>query len=354
MKILAINPGSTSTKIAVFEDEKNIFSKTITHTMDELKQYKKIYDQKDYRKKLILDTLAEENIQLNDINGFVARGGLVRPLKSGVYKVNDAYLHDAKIGLQGQHASNLGGVLAYELAKTQGKDAYVVDPVTVDEYQDIARISGIPEISRVISFHPLNHKAVARRYAAQIGKSYEDLNLIVAHIGGGISIGAHKNGQVIDVNAALGGDGPFSPERAGGVPPLPLIKMCYSGQYTFDEMYSKIAGSGGVYAYLGTKDMREVEKMIDAGDKKAKLILDAMTYQIAKEIGGCAVVLEGNVDAIIITGGIAFSKRVCDWIVKRVKFITNNIIIYPGEGEMEALAKGVLDVLQKRKSTLEY
>jgi butyrate kinase len=354
MKILSINPGSTSTKIAVFEDKKNIFNKTINHTTDELKKYKGIYGQKDYRKNLILDTLAEENIQLSDIDGFVGRGGLVRSLKSGVYKVNDAYLRDAKIGLQGQHASNLGGALASELAKTQGKDAYVVDPVTVDEYQAIARFSGVPEISRVISFHPLNHKAVARRYANQIGKAYEELNLIVAHIGGGISVGAHQKGQIVDVNAALGGDGPFGPERAGGIPPLPLIKMCYSGQYTYEEIYSKIIGSSGICAYLGTKDIREVEKMIDAGDKKAELILEAMTYQISKEIGGCAVVLDGDVDAIIITGGIAFSKRVCDWITKRVKFISSNIIIYPGEGEMEALAMGVLDVLEGKQVILEY
>ncbi len=356
MKILAINPGSTSTKIGIFKNEQEVYSKSVQHDSDELKKFDKIADQKSYRKKYILKTIEEAGLNLAEIDEFVGRGGLVKNLKSGVYKINDDYLHDATIGLNGEHASNLGGILAYELAKQSGpeKNAYTVDPVVVDEYEEIAKISGMPEISRVKSFHPLNQKAVSRRYANSINKKYEDLNLIVAHLGGGISIGAHKNGKVIDVNAALGGDGPFSPERAGGVPPLPLMEMCYSGKYTFDEMYSKLIGESGVYAYLGTKDIRDVIQKIENGDTKAKLILEAMAYQISKEIGACAVALSGNVDAIIITGGIANCSILCEWISDRINFISEKIIIYPGEDEMKALAEGVFEAINGNREILEY
>ncbi len=357
MKILAINPGSTSTKIAIFDDDKEVYAKTVRHASEELSKFAKIADQKDYRKDYILKTLEEAGLDLKEIDEFVGRGGLVKNLKrSGVYRIDDAYLHDATIGLNGEHASNLGGILAYELAKQvdASKDAYTVDPVVVDEYQDIARLSGMADISRVKSFHPLNHKAVSRRYARENNKNYEDLNLIVAHLGGGISIGAHEKGRVIDVNAALGGDGPFSPERAGGVPPLPLIDMCYSGKYTYEEMYAKLIGEGGVYGYLGSKDIREVGERVEAGDEKAKLVLEAMAYQIAKEIGACAVALYGKVDAIIITGGMAYSSLLCEWITSRVKFISSEIVIYAGEDEMKALAEGVYAAVQGNREILTY
>ncbi|QSH40837.1 butyrate kinase [Lentisphaerota bacterium ZTH] len=356
MRILAINPGSTSTKIAVFEDKKEIFAKTVNHKAEDLMNFKQIADQKDYRKEVIMEAMRDAGVELDEIDYCVGRGGLVRSLQSGVYRINDQYLQDASIGLQGQHASNLGGILAHELAKESknAKDAFTVDPVVVDEYEDIARLSGISEISRVISFHPLNQKAVSRRYAKSIGKKYEDLNLIVAHLGGGISVGAHKNGRVIDVNAALGGDGPFSPERAGGVPPLPLIQMCFSGKYTYEEVYSKLFSCGGLYSYLGVKDLREVLQMIEKGNSKAELVFKAMAYQVAKEIGACAVALSGHVDAIILTGGMSHNPTLCELISERVGFITSEIVVYPGEDEMKALAEGVYEAVLNKREILTY
>lgn len=356
MKILAVNPGSTSTKLAVFENKKCIFKESVEHDPKELGKFKTISDQKDYRTKTITDFLQRNGFKLSDIDVFVGRGGLVRNLESGVYRINQDYLHDATIGYNGQHASNLGGIIVSELAKEvdPNKDAYIVDPVVVDEYAEIAKISGMPEISRVRSFHALNQKAVAHRYAKESKKKYEKLNLIVAHLGGGISVGAHEKGRIIDVNSALGGDGPFSPERAGGVPPLALINMCYSGKYTYDEMYQKLIGKGGLVAYLGTTNVKEIMQRIKAGDQKAKLILEAMAYQVAKEIGVCATVLKGKVDAIIITGGIAHNKIITDWIVERVKFICKKIVIYPGEDEMQALAEGVYLALTGKLPIKEY
>jgi butyrate kinase len=356
MKILAINPGGMSTKIAVYENEKEIFCRSIPHSVSDLSAFMTIMDQKPYRKKLIIEALAEEKISLSEIDEFVGRGGMVKNLPGGVYRINSAYLHDASIGLNGEHASNLGGILADELAKEVGakKTAYTVDPVMVDEYADIARISGMPDISRVRSFHALNQKAIAIRYAKEKNEPLDNLNLIVAHLGSGISIGAHKNGKIVDVNSALGGDGPFSPERAGGVPPLALIDMCFSGKYTYQQVYKKLIGEGGVFAYLGTKDMREVEMRVNKGDVKAKLILDAMAYQIAKEIGGCAAALAGKIDAIILTGSIAHSKYLTDFISSHVEFITSEIVIYPGEDEMQALCQGTFDALHGKRPILEY
>ncbi len=356
MKLLAINPGSTSTKVAVFEDTACIHKETIEHKPSELTSFKKMIEQKEYRKRVIISALEKSGYPLSDIDVYVGRGGLVKQVESGVYRINPAYLHDATIGYNGQHASNLGGILAYELAKASddAKEAYTVDPVVVDEYMDIARLSGMPDISRVKSFHPLNHKAVSRRYAKECGTPYESLNLIVAHLGGGISIGAHCKGKVIDVNAALGGDGPFTPERAGGVPPLPLIDMCYSGKFTYEEMYAKIVSQAGLTGYLGTNDGRDISQRIQNGDKKAALVFEAMAYQIAKEIGAYAVSLKGNVDAIILTGGIAHQSILCDWIVERVCFITENIVIYPGEDEMQALAEGAYLGLTGKLPIKEY
>ncbi|QKN79834.1 butyrate kinase [Scandinavium goeteborgense] len=357
MKILAINPGSTSTKVALFENTTALFNVTLNHPVSTLFGFRSVIEQRQFRQRAILNVLKHHDIALADIDHFVGRGGLVRPLKSGVYRINDAYLDDAAIGLNGEHASNLGGILAHDLAQSVRKDAvaYTVDPVVVDEYDDIARLSGVPEISRVRSFHPLNQKAVARRYAKERECDYDSLNLIVAHLGGGISVGAHRKGKVVDVNAALGGDGPFSPERSGGVPPLALIDMCYSGQYSYDEMYRKIIGEGGVYAYLGTKDMRVVENLVDAGDKEAEQVLSAMALQIAKEIGACAAVLNGEVDGVILTGGIAHSRFIVEKIRERIHFLTPNFIVFAGEDEMQAMAEGVYDALSnKTRAVLDY
>ncbi|ATL91580.1 butyrate kinase [Aeromonas sp. CU5] len=356
MRVLAVNPGGMSTKIAVYENKKPIFLESISHSFSELARFESIADQKEYRKKLIINTLSKHNIKLDSISGFVGRGGMVRNLESGVYRINQAYLNDAIIGLNGQHASNLGGILAYEIAKENdvGNDAYIVDPVMVDEYDDIAKLSGMAGISRVRSFHALNQKAVARRYAREAGKDYHNINLIVAHLGSGVSVGAHKHGRVIDVNSALGGDGPMSPERAGGVPPLALIDLCFSGKYSYKEMYKKLIGEGGVYSYLETKDMQEVEDMVRKGDENAKLIMEGMAYQIAKEIGALSAVLYGSVDAIILTGSVAHSGLITDWISSRVSFICKNIMIYPGEDEMQALVEGVIDALNGDREILEY
>lgn len=356
MIILVINPGATSTKIAIFRNKEKSINATISHSVEELSKYKCIADQKDFRKSLVLDFLKQANISLVEIDEFVGRGGMVRNLDGGVYKINHKYVRDALLGVNGQHASNLGAVIADELAKQVDKDkfAYTVDPVVVDEYSEVARISGMADISRVRSFHALNHKAVAIRYAKCSGVPLNRLNLIVAHLGSGISVGAHKNGRVVDVNSALGGDGPMSPERAGGVPPLALIDMCFSGKYTYQQMYKKLIGEGGVFSYLGTKNMIETEKRIKNGDKKASLILNALAYQVAKEIGACASVLKGDVDAIILTGSIARSDIVVNEIKKHVNFITKNIIVYPGEDEMNALALGVYDVVSGERPVLEY
>jgi butyrate kinase len=344
-RILTINPGSTSTKIAVFDNDKCVFETMLTHPSDEIAKYHDIIDQYDFRKKVILDTLNEQGFNLQNLSGVVGRGGLLKPIKGGTYAVNELMLEDLKRGLMGEHASNLGGIIAYEIASMLGIPSFIVDPVVVDELHDVARISGMPEIARVSIFHALNQKAVARRAAVELGRKYEDVNLIVAHLGGGISVGAHELGRVIDVNNALDGEGPFSPERSGGLPVGDLAKMCFSGEYTHNEIKKKIKGSGGLVAYLNTNDGRVVTKMISEGDKNAELIYKAMAYQVAKEIGGCAAVLKGKVDGIVITGGIAYDKTFVSWVKEAVEFI-GKIFIYPGENEMEALAEGGLRVLR--------
>jgi butyrate kinase len=356
MYILVINPGSTSTKLAIYRNRTQLIYRTFNHHQEELVPFAKILDQKEFRKKIILDVLNEHGFRTKDIDLFVGRGGLVRHLESGVYRINDSYIHDASIGLNGEHASNLGAILAWELAKDVDKEdmAYTVDPVVVDECEPIAKISGMPEISRVGAFHALNQKAVAHRYASETNKSYSSLRLIVAHLGGGISVGAHRDGRIIDVNSALGGDGPFSPERVGRIPCNELLKLCFSGKYTYEELKKKLIGEGGVFAYLGTKDIRDVEQQIIDGNKKAKEILEAMAYQVAKEIASCSAVLEGRVDAIILTGGIAYNSRVVTLIRERINFITPEVVIYPGEDEMFALADGVLAAMEGQKELRIY
>jgi len=336
--ILAINPGSTSTKFSLFEEEKLVFEKTLRHSAEELKNFGKITDQFHFRKNLIMNELSVRKIDLGKIAAVVGRGGLVKPIESGIYKVNQRMKDDLTAGFSGQHASNLGGLIADDIASSLCcASAYIVDPVVVDELQSVARISGHPEIERRSIFHALNQKAVARIYAASKGKKYEDLNLIIAHMGGGISVGAHKHGKVIDVNNALDGDGPFSPERSGGLPSGQLIDLCFSGRFTHDELKAMITGKGGMVAYLGTNNFIEVCKMAEKGDTKAILVKEAASYQIGKEISALAAVLNGEVDAIILTGGMAYQDSNTSSIRSMVGFIAE-VVVYPGEDELKALA----------------
>ncbi len=352
-RLLTINPGSTSTKIGVFQDDKIIFEETLRHPLATLNHYDKIYDQFEFRRNIIMEALQNNNIEINSIDAVVGRGGLLKPIEGGTYEVNEKMLEDLKIGVLGEHASNLGGILAYEIAREINGKAFIVDPVVVDELQDIARISGIKEIERVSIFHALNQKAVARRHAKSIGKRYEELNLVVVHLGGGISVGVHEKGRVIDVPNALDGEGPFSPERSGSLPVGSLVKLCFSGKYSIKDMKKMIKGNGGLASYLGTNDAREVRKRIEEGDKYAELIYSAMAYQVAKEIGSAATVLKGNVDAIILTGGIAYCELFTSWVTERVKFIST-VIIYPGEDELTALAEGGLRVLRGEEASKSY
>ncbi|MDV4149233.1 butyrate kinase [Clostridium sp. AL.422] len=351
--LLIINPGSTSTKIGVFKGEKELFQETLRHSSEEIAKYETIFAQMDFRKDIILNVLKEKNFDLNSLVAVVGRGGMLKPMESGTYMVNDKMLEDLKIGVQGQHASNLGGMLANKIAGELNIPAFIVDPVVVDELDDVARVSGVPELPRVSKFHALNQKAVAKRYAKENGVKYTDLNIIVVHMGGGVSVGAHKNGRVIDVNNALDGEGPFSPERAGTVPVGELIKMCYSGKLTEREVYNKIVGKGGYVAYLNTNDARDVEKLVNEGDKQANLYFDAFIYQVSKTVGEMATVLKGNVDRIILTGGIAYSEKVIEELKNRIGWIAE-ITVYPGEDELLALAQGALRVLQGEEEAKEY
>ena len=352
IKSLIINPGSTSTKIGVFEDETLLFEETLRHSTEEISKYASIVDQKDFRKKIITDLLTEKNFDIKSLNVVVGRGGMLKPIPGGTYAVTDALLEDLKKGVQGQHASNLGGILAREIGDEIGAPSYIVDPVVVDELMPIARYSGVPELPRVSVFHALNQKAVAKRYAKESGKAYESLRLIVVHMGGGVSVGAHENGKVVDVFNALDGDGAFSPERAGGVPSGALIKMCFSGQYTEKEVYSKIVGKGGFNAYLGTNDMREVNKLAEK-DPKAEEIKEAFLLQVAKDIGSMACVLNGKVDQIIVTGGIAYNESVVNVLKERAGWIAP-FTVYPGEDELLALTQGALRVLNGEEKAMEY
>ncbi len=353
IKSLIINPGSTSTKIGVFEDETLLFEETLRHSTEEIAQYASIVDQKDFRKQIILDLLSKKEFDIKSLQVVVGRGGMLKPIPGGTYAVSDALLEDLKIGVQGQHASNLGGILAREIADSIGIPSYIVDPVVVDELMPISRYSGVPELPRTSVFHALNQKAVAKRYAKEQGKPYDSLNLVVVHMGGGVSVGAHENGRVIDVFNALDGDGAFSPERAGAVPSGALIKMCFSGQYTKKEIYKKLVGNGGFNAYVGTNDMRDVEKMVNDGDKKADEAREAFIMQVAKDIGSMACVLKGKVDQIIVTGGIAYDKHVVAGLKERAGFIAP-FTVYPGEDELLALTQGALRVMNGEEKAMEY
>lgn len=353
VKSLIINPGSTSTKIGVFEDETLLFEETLRHSTEEIAQFEKIVDQKDFRRGIIENLLKEKNFDINSLDMVVGRGGMLKPIPGGTYAVTDDLLEDLKIGVQGPHASNLGGILAREIGDSIEKPSYIVDPVVVDELDPISRYSGVPELPRTSVFHALNQKAVAKRYAKESGKAYDTLNLIVVHMGGGVSVGAHKMGKVVDVFNALDGDGAFSPERAGAVPSGALIKMCFSGQYTQQEIYKKIVGGGGFNAYCGTNDMRNVEKMVSEGDKKAEEVREAFIAQVAKDIGAMACVLNGKVDQIIMTGGIAYDKAVTTGLKERAGWIAP-VTVYPGEDELMALVQGGLRVLNGEEKPMVY
>ena len=352
--IFVINPGSTSTKVALFHSNDVVFLKNIRHAAEDLEKFSNINEQFSFRKETIVKELEDANIDILSIEAVVARGGLVKPIPSGVYAVNERLIEDLMKGIQGQHASNLGGLIAADLVKDiPGARAFIADPVVVDELEPVARYTGLPEITKRSIFHALNHKAIGRMHAAAIGKKYEELNLIIVHLGGGISVGAHRKGKVIDVNQALDGDGPFSPERTGTLPVGDLVRLCYSGRYTEAEMMKKIVGKGGFVAYLGTNNAHEVEVRAAEGDEMAKNVQEAMAYQVAKEIGAMAVVLEGKVDAILITGGIAYSKGFVEYLKNKISFLAL-VEVYAGEDEMRALAMNGLLVLQGDVEPKQY
>ncbi|MBA4600932.1 butyrate kinase [Thermoactinomyces mirandus] len=353
IRVLAINPGSTSTKIGVFDNEKPILVEMLRHNADEIAQFKDLFDQYPFRKQVILDTLDHEGINLNRLDAVVARGGLLRPIPGGTYQVNDNMIEDLRSGKYGVHASNLGAIIAREIAGQLNIPSYIVDPVVVDELQPVARLSGIPQIERRSIFHALNQKAVARRVAKKLGTTYEQGRFIVVHMGGGITIGAHEYGQVIDVNNGLNGDGPFSPERSGTLPVGDLVSLCFSGKYLLGDIMQLIVGRGGLVGYLGTNDARDVEEMIENGDKKATLVYEAMAYQVAKEVGSASTVLYGNVDAIILTGGLAYGESFIRMIRERVDWIAP-VHIFPGENELQALAEGALRVIRGEEEAKTY
>lgn len=356
-RILTINPGSTSTVVAVFRNEELQIQCNLSHSSLELSSYDKISDQYEFRSQVVLDFLKNNNIKLNSFDAIVGRGGEIKPIKSGTYRINELMIEDLKERPRVEHASNLGAIIAHKLAQKINKPAFIVDGISVDEFDPLARISGIPEIEKESLTHALSLKAAARRAARDLNKNYQDLNLVVIHLGGGISVSAHYKGRLIDSNCATT-DGPFSPERSGSLPTRQLVKMCYSGKYSEEEMLKKINGRGGLVAYLGTNNTLEIEERISNGDKKAELIYKAMAYQIAKEIGGKAAVLKGEVDAIVFTGNLlrgkgALGNTFLDWIKERVQFIAP-IIVYPGSDELKAMARGAIRVLRGTEKAEEY
>ncbi len=353
-RVLVINPGGGSTKVAVCEDTDCMLTRSIAHPHDEVASFDDVFSQREYRERAIEDFLTAEGIDLKTLDAVVGRGGALKPLESGTYRVNEALIEDIRAGrVQAQHASNLGPIIAYDIAKSIGKPAFIVDPVSVDEFTPEARISGMPELERKSLDHPLNSKMVARKAAAELGGIYRDMNFIIAHLGTGISISAHERGRAIDVNNAHDG-GPFSTQRTGGLPTTQLVDLCYSGKFTRDEMFARLTSSGGLRAYLGTDDMVKAEEMAGAGDEKALLVIAAMAYQVAKEIGASAAVLKGKVDALVFTGGIANSGYLVNLVKERVGFITPNVFVYPGEHEMESLALGALRVLKGEEEPRQY
>jgi butyrate kinase len=352
-RVLAINPGSTSTKAAVYDDEQEIANVTIRYRPEDLAKYDSIIAQREFRTNDVINMLEEKSIALDSLDAVVGRGGLVKPIDSGTYLINERMLEDLMSASATVHASALGGLTAEAIGRQHKIPAYVVDPVVVDEMEPCAKLTGIPGIERRSVFHALNSKAVARRCAKQIGIPYEDGRFIVAHMGGGITVGAHRYGRVIDVNDAVSGEGPFTPERSGSVPLEPVIDLCFSGKFTKAEILSKLIGKGGMQAYLGTTDMLEAAQMVKGGDEYAALVIDSMAYQVSKEIGAMAAVLEGRINAIILTGGLAYSVRFTGSIKQRVDQIAQ-VYTFPGEAELLALVEGALRVLKSEAMAATY
>jgi butyrate kinase len=353
MKTLVINPGSTSTKVAIFVDLDMLCSETLRHDSKKIQKFEEIADQIPMRKKVITNFLKRNKTSIKEIDYFIGRGGLVRPLSSGIYKVNDLMVEDLLNCTYGEHASNLGGVLAKSFADANGKDAFIADPVVVDEMSSVAKISGLNGISRRAIWHALNQKAVGRKYAQSVEKKYENLNLIIAHLGGGISVGLHKRGRVTDVNNALDGDGPFTPERTGGLPVSGVYELAYNGQYSLEQIKKLNHGFGGLVSYLGTNDAEKVGEMISEGHTAAKRVMKAMVYQIAKEIGSLYAVTRGNLDAIIITGGLAYNQDVVQPLLDYLDHL-GNVVVYPGEDELEALNMNVYNMVHNKQEVKKY
>lgn len=351
--VLVINPGSTSTKIGLFRDDQEVFTKNLSHSAEEIAKYARIGDQYEMRERIILDTMREQGFDPRQLSAVIGRGGLMKPIPGGCYAVCDSMKEDLRDGRFGEHASNLGALIASSIAKTAGCPAFIADPVVVDELSDVARVSGNPNLPRVSIFHALNQKSVGRHAAAKLGRKYEDVNIIVVHLGGGVSVGLHQKGRVVDVNNALDGDGPFSPERSGGVPAGQLVKMCFSGKYTEKEIKQQITGKGGFVAYLGTNDARHVEDAVVKGDPKATLVHAAMAYQVSKEVGALAAAARGKIDAIAITGGIAYDKILIPLIKDHVGWIAE-ILMFPGERELESLRESALRVLRGESKAMNY
>ena len=354
MKILVVNPGSTSTKMAVYEDEKPLLLRNITHSAEQLAPFGDVTEQQDFRRQLVLDELEMANIPLQ-FDAVIGRGGLVKPISGGVYEINQQMIDDTLHGcVMHNHACNLGCLIAHEIAAMIPEcRSFIADPGVVDELSPLARISGSPLMPRICIWHALNQRAIARRYARGIGKEYEDLNLIICHLGGGISVAAHEHGKAIDANNALDGEGPFSPERAGSLPAADLIRLCFSGKYSEKQLLKRIAGKAGLNAHLGTNNMREILERIKQGDEHAHLIVEAMIYHVAKNIAAEGAVLCGKVDAILLTGGMAHSDYIVNELRRRIGFLAP-VYTFPGEDEMEALALNALAVLQKKREAKVY
>jgi len=351
-RILAINPGATSTKFAVFDGDEVLVKQVVEHQGESLQKFSRVMEQCQYRSDLITDALKEAKIPLESLDAVVGRGGLLKPIPGGTYAVNEKMLDDLKKAERGEHASNLGAMLSYNIATAFGIPAFIVDPVSVDELQPVARVSGFPDLERMSMAHALNMKAVARKVAAELGKRYEEVNVVVAHLGTGVSLSAQKGGKMIDIVDGKE-EGAFAPDRCGGLPASQLVKLCYSGKYTYEELRKKLFGSGGFYAYLGTKDARDVERLAGEGDEQAEVLLQAFCYQVAKDIGALATVLKGNVDRIILTGGMAYSKRIVAEIADSVSHIAP-VAVVPGEEELESLAAGAIRVLKGEEQAQVY
>lgn len=352
-KILVINPGSTSTKIAYYEEGEEKYKANLEHLAEELSGFSSIYDQLPVRKRAVMQVLEQWAVSLGDLDIIMARGGLIKAISSGIYEVNEAMREDLRQGVSGHHASNLGGLLAHELALVGGLSAYIADPVVVDEMEDIARFSGHPKLSRTSIFHALNHKSIARSYARSVSGDYSRMNLVIAHLGGGISVAAHKKGRVVDVNQALDGEGPFAPERSGSLPVGPLLRLCLSGDYSSKDLLEMVTGKGGVMAYLNTNSGKELDEMAENGYELARQVREAMGYQVAKEIGAMSIVFKGELEAILITGGLAFSEALVAIIRERVAHLAP-VFVYPGEDELRALAFNGLLLLRGELLAKEY